>query len=173
MLGGLVRLDGGAVFGAPLGATASCQGGNFGLFESRLSPFAHPWDQDGVPMALTHLSPTPGNSPLWYFGSEKQPCGERTRHLCSSQVLPLPGASLPCHKALLSFQDCWEVSGCGYPPRRSGNEACPLCPSGVSLAWPESSLHAFGTLVTEGKGQDILDQGRGTVATSAGPAFWL
>ena len=116
MLGGLARLDIGAVFGAPPGATASCQGGNLGLLESRLSPFAHPWDQDGMPMALTHLSPTPGNSPLWDPGSEKQPCGERTRHLCSLLVLSLLRASLPCHEALFSFQGCWEVNGCGYPP---------------------------------------------------------
>ena len=52
----------------------------------------------------------------------------------------------------------------------------------LQVAWPGLKAHCMlffflywlnGSLVTEGKGQDILDQGRGTVATSAGPAFWL
>lgn len=50
----------------------------------------------------------------------------------------------------------------------------------LQVAWPGLKAHCMlffffywlsGTLVTEGKGQDILDQGRSTVVTSAGPPF--
>lgn len=108
MLGGLVRLDLGAVFGAPLAATASCQGGNFGLLEARLSPLAHPWDQRWNTYGFDSSFRYPQNSPLWYFGSEKQPCGKELGTCVLSRLYHCLGLHCPILEALLSFQGCWE-----------------------------------------------------------------